>query len=110
MSKTSPRTVKETGARAEQFLIGIEEHPLNRGLRIKIHQPQEPGDGGRVKGSFDLVAEGTGTYAQYLRQYIGESFLSAAELINRVRKQGGKALDCTHFLNCHKLRVNGNQR
>ncbi len=110
MSKTPPGTVKETGAGAGQFLIGIEEQPLNQGLRIKIHRPQEPRDGGRVKGSFDLVAEGTGTYAHYLRQYIGESFLSAAELIDQVQEQGGKALDCTHILNCNKLRVDGNQQ
>ena len=66
--------------------------------------------GGRIKGSFDLVSEGTGTYALQLRQYIGKSFLNAEELIDQVRGQGGIALNCTHILNRNKLRIDKSQQ
>jgi hypothetical protein len=105
MSKSPSGTVKDSGASAGDILIGIQEEALNRGLRIKIHKSQEKGHGGRVKGSFDLLDAGTGTYAQYLMEFVGEGFIEARELIEGVRKKGDAALKCSHILNCNKLRV-----
>ncbi|GLI35636.1 hypothetical protein [Desulforhabdus amnigena] len=103
MSRTPFGTVKDSGASAGDFLIGVKEQELNRGLRIKVHKNQEKGHGGRVKGSFDLVEAGTGTYAEYLLEFVGDSFIEAKELIEKIQEKGGKALKCLHLLNCNKL-------
>lgn len=104
MSTTSSQTVKETGAAPGQYLVGVEEQPLNRGLRIKVHKAQSK-DGGRIEGSFDLMAAGTGTYARFLAPHVGDSFIDAAELLDAIRQDGGDALACTHLLNRNNLRV-----
>lgn len=102
MSKAKPGTVKETGAKAGDVLIGIEGS--NRNLQIRIHRNQEAGDGGRVKGSFDLLDAGDGAYAEYLSKFIGESFLAASELIESVAGKSG-AQKCTHVVNLNMMKV-----
>lgn len=109
MSTTPKGTVVDTGALPNQFLIGIAEQPLNKGLRIKAHRGQAKGHGDRLIGSFDLVAKGTGTYAKYLPDHLPESFASADALIDAVRAKGREAVDCTNILNRNKLRVDKNQ-
>jgi hypothetical protein len=104
MTKTPRGTVKETGASPGQILVGIREEPLNCGLRIKVHRRQDP-VGARIKGSFDLLDPGTGTYSNYLPQHVGESFLNAADLIDEIRASGGNAIHCTHILNRNRLRI-----
>jgi hypothetical protein len=104
MSKAPLGTVEETGAEPGQILVGIEEHPLNRGLRIKVHRRQDR-VGNRIEGSFDVLEAGNGTYSKYLAEHVGESFLNAAELIDEVRTAGGDAKDCRHILNRNKLRI-----
>jgi hypothetical protein len=102
MSKTPKNTVADTGAMPNQYLVGIAEQPLNRGLRIKVHRGQAKGHGDRVVGSFDLVAKGTGTYAKYLPHQLPETFANADELIDAVRAHGRAAVDCTNILNRNK--------
>src|SRR5687767_15095675 len=103
MSRTPPGTVKETGAQPGHFLIGIDEEPLNRGLRVKVHQAQEP-KGGPIEGGFDLFAAGTGTYSSHIARHVGASFRSAAALIELVKQAGGDASKCKNILNRNKLR------
>lgn len=98
-----------TGAEAETFLIGIAEEPLNTGLRIKIHQAQKKGHGGRITGSFVLKEAGNGTYAEALKKFIGQPFSAAKNLISEAQQIGPHAEKCTHILNCNKLRVDKNQ-
>jgi hypothetical protein len=98
-------TVSDTGAAANQVLIGVEEHPLNRGLRIKVHRAQPKGSGRRIAGSFELIQAGEGDYSRYLLEHVGESFESAAGLIATIREKATAAEKCKHILNCNKLRV-----
>ena len=101
MSKTPVDTVAATGAEAGAILVGIEEHPLNQGLRIKVHARQ-PRGGSRIEGAFDLITAGSGTYFKQLTEHLGRRFPSAAVLINEVRTSGGE--ECRHILNRNKLR------
>ena len=105
MAGTPEGTVKTTGANAGDILVGIAEHPGNPGLRITIHQEQHRRQGGRVRGGFDLLDAGNGTYSPNLQEYEGESFAQARELIELVRANGGEAERCTHIFNCNILRV-----
>lgn len=106
MAKTPPGTVADTGAEPGQVLVGIDEHLLNRGLRIKVHGRQARG-GSRIEGSFDLIEAGNGAYSRQLAKHVGESFLKAADLIDEVRVSGGHGQDCRHILNKNKLRRAG---
>jgi len=103
MSQTPPGTVKETGAERGQILVGIDEEPLNRGLRIRVHDDQAK-VGGRIEGSFDLLDASDGTYAKYLANHVGKRFNNAAELIEEIWNAGEGAKNCRHILNRNKLR------
>ncbi len=102
MAKTKPGTVKETGAKAGDILVGVGQ--VNKNLRIRLHKDQPMGDGGRIVGSFDLVQAGTGTYSSFLEGIVEESFISANELITRVASKSG-AQKCTHIVNRNTLKV-----
>jgi DNA-binding Xre family transcriptional regulator len=95
--------VKATGAESQQILAGMSN--LNRGLRIRIYEAQERGEGGLVQGPFDLLEAGTGSYATYLRGLVGQSFDKAKELLGEVQKNGGPAKRCSFILNCNELEV-----
>lgn len=101
MGKTKAGTVEETGAGAGDVLVGIE--PRNRNLQIRVDADQ-PADGRRVKGSFEVLDAGNGTYSEFIR--VG-SYTNAAELIREVREVASnpKAAKCRHVLNRNGLRV-----
>ena len=103
MAATPERTVKETGASPGDMLIGIKDH--NRDLRVRIAKRQEPGDGGRIKGSFTILNGGTGEYSKGIEAVIGknEEFKTAAEFIDRVALEKD-CQKCTHILNANSLR------
>jgi hypothetical protein len=92
--------VKSTGAPARTILQGA--FNFNEGLRVRVHEQQPPGWGGRIVGEFELLDAGTGKYAPYLKGFVGHTFASAKELIDRVSLQPG-AEKCTHILNCNTL-------
>ncbi len=102
MGKTPPGTVKETGAKAGDILVGHGSKSLNRGMRIKVHRDQPKGEGGRIVGSFDLLGSGNGTYASYLEEFVGQSFHNAEELLHAIQAKG--AVKATHLLNRNCLR------
>jgi hypothetical protein len=92
--------VKATGAPAGAVLQG--SFQFNEGLRVRVHEQQQPGYGGRIVGAFELLDAGTGKYASYLKGLVGQTFSTAKELIDRVSVQPG-AEKCTHILNCNTL-------
>ena len=101
MSLTKAGTVKETGASANDLLIGVED--CNAGLTIRIHKQQKSGRGGRVIGKFDLIKVGNGYYAHHLKQFEGERFDTAKIFIEEFKPLIG--LDNTHIINCNTLAV-----
>ena len=102
MAKTKMGTVVNTGANSGALLEGME--PRNMALRLKVHQDQDPEKGGRIIGSFDLLEAGNGTYAQYFKPLVGQSFCNAAELIDLVASDPN-ANKCRHVLNCNGLKL-----
>ena len=102
MSKTPPRTVKDTGADLDDLLIGIT--PRNLGLVIRIHNKQERGAGGRIAGAFDIVHWGLGTYAQSILAvwHKSQSFGSVEDFIEALTSVAGSS-DFTHGLNANGL-------
>jgi hypothetical protein len=92
--------VSETGAQPQDVLIGA--YKANEGLRIVVSRRQKWGRGGRIEGSFQLVACGRGPYAASLKSFEGTEVESAKWLIERVRQQpDGKK--CTHIFNLNML-------
>jgi hypothetical protein len=103
MAQTPSGTIADTGCEHGEILVGIEEHPLNQGMRIKVHRRQTA-KGARIEGSFDLLEAGRGTYAKYLAKHVGEPFLKASDLIDEIRASGADGEDCSHILNRNNLR------
>ena len=101
MAKTKAGTVKETGARAGDALIGMED--MNRNLQIRVHRDQQSGLGGRVEGPFELLHAGDGTYSHFISAFVGDVF-NARELVRQVTSRS-EAVKCTHVLNRNALRV-----
>ena len=107
MAKRRESSVRATGARPGQILVGI--GPFNLGLRVKVQKAQAKGRGGRVEGPFDLIHEGSGKYASCLDGQVGKPYFTAAELLREVSAKGGNAAGCMHILNCNELQVDPNQ-
>lgn len=103
MAKTPTGTVADTGCEPGEVLIGVEEHPLNQGMRIKVHRRQDA-KGARIDGSFELLDAGRGTYRKHLAKHLGEPFLKASDLIDEIRASGADGEDCSHILNRNNLR------
>jgi hypothetical protein len=102
MSATKSETVKGTGAAAGSILTGSEA--VNQGLRLRIYDEQPPGHGGRIQGQFDLLDAGSGPYAHYLTDVVGQTFEAASDLIELVARHAG-AEQCRHILNANLLVV-----
>jgi hypothetical protein len=102
MSATPPKSVKETGARADDLLVGIT--PRNMGLVVRIYNGQEPGEGGRIVGAFEIIHWGEGTYSMDLLQASRQQsgYGSVGELIDVLSAETGKT-DFTHGLNANGL-------
>ncbi|NSW86325.1 MAG: DUF3883 domain-containing protein [Syntrophobacteraceae bacterium] len=99
MGRTPSGTVKETGAKAGDILIGVQD--VNRGLKIRLLGDQGKGHGGRVEPPFELVENG-GYYQEYLAEYMGSTF-SAKHLVRVVAAKVGK--NNLMFLNCNNFEV-----
>jgi hypothetical protein len=100
MAMTKAGTVKETGAKAGDVLIGIE--PRNRNLRIRVDRDQTR-EGGRVQGSFELTTAGDGAYSRHITPFAGRSYRSAKELIDQIATRPGAA-KVRHVLNRNGLK------
>lgn len=101
MSLTKPGTVKETGAHANDLLIGTEK--TNDGFIIKIQEDQPMNSGSRVIGAFQIMEPGVGSYSADFALYVGQTFNCAKDLVDILAaKRGFKNI---HVLNCNSLRV-----
>jgi hypothetical protein len=81
MSKAIPGSILYTGAKGGDLVEGMSEK--NLGMRLRIRMDQAKGENGWLKGRFELVAAGEGTYAQYLEKYVGQ-VMWAEDLMNKV--------------------------
>lgn len=100
MSKIKEGTVKETGANANQRLIGIEDR--NKDLIVEIYKTQKVGRGGRLVGEFKIIDVGNGYYAKDLMDFKGRTFFSAKDFIEEAKL---KNEDITHVINCNGLKI-----
>jgi hypothetical protein len=109
MSHTPLGTVKETGARAGDVLVGVAAE-ANAGLVVKVLSPQVPrDDGGRITGPFEVLAAGGGRYAKGIGVVLNEQpafFQNAASFIDKVRSVPG-CEKATHLVNANTLRLAG---
>jgi hypothetical protein len=108
MSQTPLRTVKETGARAGDVLIGVDAE-ANAGLVVEVLSAQVPrDDGGRITGPFKVLAAGGGCYAKGISAVLNEqpAFQNAASFIDKVRSVPG-CEKATHLVNANTLRLAG---
>ena len=94
-----PNSVLFTGAKSGDILKGCGDK--NCGLRIKVESPQHVGNGGRVKGRFQLVSAGTGEYSDSLKEYEGMTVSDVKHLINEVAAKGQTA--CRHIFNMNMM-------
>jgi hypothetical protein len=103
MSETPPKTVKETGAKANDVLVGIHSNS-NPGLLVRVFESQFIGNGGRIRGAFRILAEGNGKYSEGIRAVIENNsiFEKASDFIKLVSAEDGCS-DCTHILNANAL-------
>ena len=95
-------TIKDTGCAPGSTLVGIRSYNLNLRLRVTLGQPK--GEGGHIKGAFEVLDAGDGRYANALTPFVGRQVPDAGELIEAVRGQEPTA---SHFLNAGSLRVEG---
>jgi len=101
MGKTYPGTVKDTGATAESLLVGDREH--NQGLRVRVHEYQPSGDGGRIIGSFTIIDAGSGYYSNAFQKFVGKKISSVNEILELLHQEGAES--CTHAFNRNCLRL-----
>lgn len=81
MSKAEPGSVQETGADTLDIVEGMTDK--NLGLRLQVKQPQDKYENGSLKGRFEIIAEGTGYYAEHIRPLVGQT-MNATDLIESV--------------------------
>ena len=81
MSKAEPGSIQETGANTLDLVEGMTDK--NRGLLLRVKQPQNKYENGSLKGRFEIVAEGTGYYADKIRPLVGQT-MNGSELIESV--------------------------
>jgi hypothetical protein len=93
-------TVKETGCPAGSVLVGVRSY--NLGLRLRVSRGQEKGGGGRIKGGFEILSGGDGSYAAVLSKFVGRLASDAGDFVGLVQAEEPKA---SHFLNAGSLRV-----
>ncbi|MCX5815309.1 MAG: HNH endonuclease [Proteobacteria bacterium] len=100
-SKAKPDTVKHTGAKAGDILVGREKK--NQGLRIRVHSSQKE-VGTRIEGGFELLDAGNGDYASSMSEFTGHQFENARQLIDLIKtKPAGKR--CKFILGRDMLRI-----
>ncbi len=103
MSKTPSNTIAKTGARSGDIVLGFHAKG-NLGLLIQVFEEQPKNHGGRIRGPFRILHEGSGKYAAGIRAVMDTSsfFGQADEFIRRVASEDGCS-DCTHVLNANAL-------
>ena len=104
MGKQNPNTIKTTGAAAGDVLVGVESD-ANIGLAVEIVASQPIGEGGRIKGPFNILHAGNGRYADGINILLREqaAFQTASGFLLKLQELPGCA-KATHILNANALR------
>lgn len=100
MATSKSGTVKETGAKGRDVLIGMEG--MNRNLQIRVHEEQQSGLGGRVEGHFELLHAGNGYYSDAILRLVRPDPYTAEEFISLLQSKT-EAAKCSHVLNRNAL-------
>ncbi len=79
--------MQETGADALDIVEGMTHK--NVGLRLRLKQPQNKYENGSLKGRFEILAEGTGSYAEHIRSLVGQT-MNSQDLFESVSNSLGK--------------------
>lgn len=79
--------MQETGADALDIVEGMTEK--NVGLRLRLKQPQDKFENGSLKGRIEILAEGTGYYAEHIRPLVGQT-MNAQDLFESVLSSLGQ--------------------
>lgn len=84
-SKHQPRNaVSQTGAKSGCILCGA--GPNNTGLRLRILQDQPRGEGGPLRGSFQILNVGDNKYSEFLEGLLGRA-TDAEEVVRLIRRE-----------------------
>ncbi|MCX6046553.1 MAG: hypothetical protein NT075_15725 [Chloroflexi bacterium] len=103
MAKAAENSVFNTGAKAQEIVIGV--HPMNMGARIQILDAQLPETKEpRLEGRFIVLEAGSGKYKEAFEQFINKE-IDAEQFIQQSRDYyhnkglGEKFTKITHPIN-----------
>ena len=103
MSRAELGSMQETGADALEIVEGMTDK--NVGLRLRVKQPQNKFENGSLKGRFEILAEGTGYYAEHIRPLVGQT-MNAQDLFDSViRSLGHTKMTKLTIVDRNSLRV-----
>ena len=91
-----------TGCESGDILVGAQ--PMNRNMKIRVFSAQAKGDNLQIKGGFELLQAGAGTYGPAMDEFVGRRFENAQGLVELVRAKPG-AYKCTFILHKDMLQV-----
>ncbi len=94
-----PGTVSDTGADANDILEGAAT--ANRGLQLRVHEPQPKGHTGWLQGPFDVLVAG-GEYTDYLTPFLSKT-VTAREIISDIAPQLNRRT--LQIFNCNLLKL-----
>jgi hypothetical protein len=98
------KRVSDSGAQGGCILTGAAPH--NVGLRVKVFRDQPKGDGGPIKGQFQILDAGTNKHSDSLQRLLG-LMTDADEVIAIIRRAFP---GCVSVVNANILTVEGGQR
>lgn len=81
MSKAEPGSIVFTGAEALVVVEGMTSK--NQGFKLRLKQPQLKGENGCIKGRFEILEAGDGTYSSQIAVVLGET-MNAEQFDQRI--------------------------
>jgi hypothetical protein len=96
-----PNRVNNTGARSGCILRGVASQ--NEGLRLRVLQDQPKGEGGPIKGRFEILDVGDNKHSDSLQELLGAT-TDAEEVITVIRRAHP---GCVSVVNANLLMVEG---
>ncbi len=98
---TQPKRVSDSGAQGGCILSGAAPH--NMGLRLRVLLDQPKGDGGPIKGRFQILDAGSNKHSDSLQSLLGVT-TDAQEVITIIRRAHP---GCVSVVNANILMVEG---
>jgi len=107
MGAANPNSILYTGATASDEVEGMEDR--NRGMILRLKQEQPKGESGRwPKGRVYVLEAGTGTYAEYIKEFVGQTLDGKVlhdELLDRINAQRKQSLSRLTILDRNGLGI-----